>query len=70
MQQTLIGESIEKYYCIHCYWKGHNPKKETYMGGIITVCPECDWVAYSESEIDDSLISCYPILKSKIKVTI
>lgn len=59
-QLTLLNEEILKYYCIKCNWKGFD---------VIDVekCPECEWACYSEKEIDDDLISCYPVLKGKVK---
>jgi len=63
-QQTLFGkEKILKYYCVKCNWKGFDAVIED----DFEKCPECEWACYSEKEIDENLISCYPVLKGKVK---
>ncbi len=64
IQTTLLGKKNTKYFCIHCSWKGYNPK----INMQFEVCPKCEWVCYSETEIDESLLGLYPVLKTKIKL--
>ena len=67
MQLTLTGEIKLKWYCIHCDWTGFDVIVTDYMDSKIEICPVCEWVCYSEKEIDVSLMTCYPQLKKKYK---
>ena len=73
-QMTLLGEKKLLWYCIHCEWKGYETliKKQMIEYGFkenrdFNICPLCAWVCYNEKEIDESLTSCYPILKKKVR---
>ncbi|MFW6173489.1 MAG: hypothetical protein ACOC5T_07085 [Elusimicrobiota bacterium] len=48
MQLTLTGEKKEMWFCSHCSWYGFDPL----IVGEHELCPKCDWVAYSEKEIE------------------
>lgn len=63
VQTDLFGGKKELYYCIHCPWHGYDVVKD----GKFEVCPECNWVCYSDSEVESRFLgsNVYPKLAEK-----
>ena len=65
MQQTLLGELKEKYYCIHCPWIGFDVAYHSTVGHKLEACPKCGWACY-DKDTGRRLTNLYPVLERKV----
>lgn len=69
-QVDLFGEEKILYYCIHCNYIGYDfiPVQRE-GGGRLELCPKCEWVVYTDKEVEKHFLrsNLYPKLVEKYK---